>query len=143
MSKYKLLESYLVDSNEDILEMSFDKVAEVVGFSLPRSAYSYASWWSNNPSSSAITSAWLSAGYRSEKVNMLDQTVFFRKISSTEQLFHAGKAYRGGVEKESKDSQASGYFAKLYGSFSDVITIASDTDLTKPIDAGWKSVEEK
>ena len=77
MSKYMPLEMYLSGLAEPEASMSFADVERVLGFALPPAARRYRAWWSNNPTNSAITNAWLGAGFRSAQVDMARQTLRF------------------------------------------------------------------
>lgn len=57
--------------------MSFAEVESVLGFALPPAARRYRAWWSNNPTNSVITNAWLGAGFRSAQVDMANQSLRF------------------------------------------------------------------
>lgn len=79
--KYKKLESFLHNSGKDELQLSFEDVETILGFHLPKSAYQYPAFWSNTYSLSAPL-AWMFAGYHSEQVDLIKQTVVFRKTNS-------------------------------------------------------------
>ena len=70
MSKYDQLEIYLRDQPWNEVRMTFAEIERVMGAKLPKSAQRYRAWWSNNPSNSGLTRAWLNAGYRSEQVDL-------------------------------------------------------------------------
>lgn len=80
MSKYERLEEYLQSSSKDCISKTFSELEQILGFALPKSAYLYEAWWANGGHSYA--SAWLNAGYRVERLNIIDKTVCFCKNGS-------------------------------------------------------------
>ena len=98
--------------------MTFSKIERLIGGDLPRSAHKHRAWWSNNPSNSVITRAWLSAGYKSADVSLICETITFVK-----QRTKRGKR-------------------PALGAFSEVISIAPGYDLTKPTAPGWGSLDD-
>lgn len=88
--KYYRLEMYLTRSEESMIKVSFSEIEEILGFTLPPSAYKYPAHWANYLSHpTPIAQAWLNAGYRTEQLNLAGQTVVFKKAdakpSKTEQ----------------------------------------------------------
>ena len=77
MSKYSPLEQFLRSSMWGRISLTFSKIEKILGFSLPKSAYIYNAWWGNSDSSQA--SAWRSAGYKVESVNLKARKVSFRR----------------------------------------------------------------
>jgi len=43
--KYELLMKYFEDLKEDKVILTYDKIEEIVGFKLPKSAYQYSAYW--------------------------------------------------------------------------------------------------
>lgn len=84
--KYYKLRQYLLDSKETVIAMSFSEIEEILGFQLNASAYKYPAIWSNSNSHS-LAVAWLDAGYRSEQLSLLHQTIVFRKNDCSTQDF--------------------------------------------------------
>ena len=70
MSKYEPLTAHLRASGRASVPISFDGIERIVGVKLPPSAFKYRAWWSNNPTNSVITHAWLDAGYKTANVDM-------------------------------------------------------------------------
>jgi hypothetical protein len=85
LSKYTPLREYLSGRSEAEAPMSFADIESVVGFPLPPAARRYRAWWSNNPTNSVITNAWLGAGFRSAQVDMANQTLRFVRVSPAPQ----------------------------------------------------------
>jgi hypothetical protein len=80
MNKYDGLSSYLARSNEPVVDMKFSEIESIINDDLPSSARKHRAWWSNNPSNSVITHAWLDAGFQTEKVDMSEQRLRFRRV---------------------------------------------------------------
>jgi hypothetical protein len=59
--------------------MKFTEIEALIGDRLPPSARKHRAWWSNNPSNSVITYAWLEAGYQSADVDMAAHKLTFRR----------------------------------------------------------------
>jgi len=73
-SKYEALEFNLASRATSIKEvsMSFKEIEEILGSPLPRSAYTYREWWSNQRdlNNRPQAKAWTAAGF---KVDSVDQ----------------------------------------------------------------------
>lgn len=76
--KYYKLKNYLIQSKKSVVMLSFSDIEEIIGFTLPSSAYKYRALWSNSESH-PIALAWLNAGYLSDQVNIGEQTVVLKK----------------------------------------------------------------
>ena len=70
MSKYFRLRDFLLSSGRDVVVLSFDKVAEIIGSELPVSAFKYRAWWANDTSHTHARNGWLAAGYRVRYVDL-------------------------------------------------------------------------
>ena len=77
--KYIALTAYFRDCNQSMTHMSFQKIESIIGTNLPVSAYKYPAFWSNSESH-MIGISWLSNGYKSQNVNMTNQTIEFVKV---------------------------------------------------------------
>jgi hypothetical protein len=80
MNKYDTLSQYLSRTDQSVVEMKFSEIESVINDNLPQSARKHRAWWSNNPSNSVITHAWLNAGFQTEKVDMAGQRLVFRRV---------------------------------------------------------------
>ncbi len=80
MSKYTPLEEHLIHNGRSEVPMTFDQIEQLIGENLPNSARKHRPWWSNNPSNSVITRSWLSAGYKTSKVDMVEEKLVFEKV---------------------------------------------------------------
>ena len=77
MAKYEGLKEFLINSEEDTIDISFDEIENILQIPLPSSAYVHNSWWSNNGHSHAR--AWTDAGYIVASVRLKYKTVKFTK----------------------------------------------------------------
>lgn len=83
MSKYRNLSLHLASRNGAKWVAKFQEIEAILGFPLPRSAYSYPAWWSNQSGDGHIQSqSWQSAGWRTGELDLANQQVsFFRQKS--------------------------------------------------------------
>lgn len=122
MTKYGPLEKYLSQKALKSVPMTFSEIESVIGETLPPSARKHRAWWSNNPSNSVITYAWLAAGYKSSEVNLEGERVVFLKT---------------------EDTPARATFdAPLLGCLAGTVTLAPGVDLTAPADPEWADLSE-
>ncbi len=124
-AKYDPLEAHLKSVGFERIRMTFGEVEQVIGSSLPDSARKHRAWWSNNPSNSAITHAWLAAGYRTEGVSIEHEALSFRKSASV----------RGPVRSK-PESKAHPVLACMSGT----ATMSTGTDLTEPSLPEWEAM---
>jgi hypothetical protein len=127
MSKYEPLTQFLRQQSDAEILMTFDQIERVVGEKLPKSAHDHRAWWSNNPSNSVMTKAWLAAGFRSEQVDMEGQKLVFRRtpVSPPRRL----------AEGELPPSRH-----PLIGWLKGTFAIAPGVDLTQPVMPEWGEV---
>lgn len=118
MSKYDPLHDHLENLSQSEWIASFDDVERLINGPLPKSAYEYPAWWSNNPTGHSHARSWTEAGWMTEDVNISGRTVTFRKIS--------------GVSRSSPRTPV-----KVYGFMKDSVTILGDYDLTEPLGENW------
>ncbi len=130
MSKYEPLTAHLRASGRASVPISFDGIERIVGVKLPPSAFKYRAWWSNNPTNSVITHAWIDAGYKT--VDMAGRKLVFRKSST--KTSHGREAPNGADTSEATDA---GYFPTIFGALKGTVTIAPGVDLTSPADEEW------
>ncbi|WP_424947517.1 DUF7662 domain-containing protein [Candidatus Spongiihabitans sp.] len=131
-SKYDPLQQHLKAQSSAHILMSFAEIEQLLGFDLPPSARKHRPWWSNNPSNSRITEAWLSAGYQSAKVDMAAGCLVFRRQQQNPSPFSAGWNDASGAEKSKS----------FYGCMQGMITILDNHDLTAPADPDWRQQTE-
>ncbi|WP_156029605.1 hypothetical protein [Ancylobacter sp. FA202] len=103
--------------------MSFEDIERIVGARLPQSAFNHRAWWSNNPTNSVMTKAWLAAGFRSEEVDMTARKLVFSR--------HLPNASSGGATRVAPASTGSP-LAGLFGGLKGTVHIEPGTDLTLP-----------
>src|SRR5690625_41310 len=63
-----------VPAEEEQVDLEFEQIERVINAGLPRSAYQHRAWWANTPSH-AQPNAWVSAGWRVERVAFDNGTV--------------------------------------------------------------------
>jgi hypothetical protein len=82
MTKYRNLTSHLASLEAHISRctLSFQEIEEKLGFALPKSAYAYPAWWSNQTGDGhSQSAAWQSIGWRTGELDLTNQRVsFFR-----------------------------------------------------------------
>jgi len=125
MGKYERLAEFLKGVPRSELPMTFDEIENVIGRKLPNSANNHRAWWSNNPTNSVMTKAWLEAGWKSEQVDMEARKLVFRKMTRPEY-------------KEGTDMRPS-----VFGCLKGTVRVAPGTDLTAPMDVNWSAQEGK
>lgn len=80
-SKYARLSYYLdrFAPNRSQLLLSFSQIEQIIGESLPPSAYSHTSWWANDYTSHVQSKEWLAVGWRMKFVDFDQKVVMFEK----------------------------------------------------------------
>ena len=106
--------------------MTFAEIERVIGGKLPPNSPQYPAWWSNNPSNNVMTKAWLSAGFRTEQVDVKSRKVVFRRVEEK--------------ETEPLPSKPKGGRHPLFGALKGLVRIAPGVDLTEPADPDWGKV---
>jgi hypothetical protein len=83
-SKYAPLSKFLVRRAQysNFVTLSFKYIEEILGDKLPSSAYDNERWW-NNSLSHPPSEAWLTVGWKVEKVNLATKEASFRKEKPT------------------------------------------------------------
>ena len=79
MGKYAPLTRYLREQEKSAITLGFAEVEEILGFSLPGSAYKYPAWWSNSSKGQSQTGAWREAGWETSDVDIRGRKVTFRR----------------------------------------------------------------
>ena len=126
--KYSPLENHLVNKGFSQIPMSFSDIETIIHDSLPPSARKHRAWWSNNPSNSVITFAWLNAGYKTAQVDLESEKLVFVRDNSLE------KPPGGESEPTPKTRHP------IFGCMKGLITIPDDLDLTEPADPDWGDI---
>jgi hypothetical protein len=120
MTKYEPLKSFLATRAEGEVPLTFAQIEEIIGAPLPPVAFKHRAWWSNNPSNSVITRAWLDAGFRTERVDMGSQKLVFRRDGEV-------SANKGGP----------GLIERLQARLAGTVTFAPGFDPTEPTGEVW------
>ena len=128
MNKYQPLEKFLETKALDSVPLSFGDIESIIGDDLPSSARKHRAWWSNNPSNSVITYAWLAAGFKSSDVNLEGETVVFRKQST--------------LPPSDLQTKPPTKQHPIFGCMRGTITIEEGYDLTQPTDPDWGRLDE-
>jgi hypothetical protein len=80
--KYTPLEHYLrgITPGLDEVSLSFEKIEQVLGASLPPSAHRHQAWWANEADGRHVHAhAWMNAGWRVDFVDQGRRLVRFRR----------------------------------------------------------------
>jgi len=81
--KYFSLYNFLLKRNDDLIEITFRELEEIVGFRLPFSAYQHRAWWANQAKYRRPQAmAWEAAGWKTVLVNMETNTLKFKRTSN-------------------------------------------------------------
>lgn len=80
MGKYEPLAQYLNGLESDSWDARLPDIERVLGFELPKSAYTYPAWWSNQEGHHSQTRGWRDAGWETCKVNLPGKRVRFVRI---------------------------------------------------------------
>ena len=127
MSRYDPLGVYLKSAKFETLSMTFSEIERLIDGNLPASARKHRAWWSNNPSNSVITKAWLDAGYVTANVDLAAERLTFRK------------AHRDQTVQTVKAAPPA---ASIFGCMKGTLTVLSESDLVHPADGEWGKVYE-
>jgi hypothetical protein len=102
--------------------MTFADIERVTGVKLPPKAQGQRAWWSNNSSNNVMTKVWLSAGFRTEQVDIAARKLVFRR-----------------ARERLAQPRASAERHPLFGALKGLVQVMPDTDLTAPADPHWGS----
>ena len=130
-SRYAPLTAYLRTVSQTHVAMTFAEIEALVGHPLPASARRHRAWWSNNPSNSVITWAWLAAGYKSEQVDMEAGRLVFRRVEEEERIPATAEA--------APAADRASLLKALYGALKGTVTVQDGTDLTAPTATDWRA----
>ncbi len=117
MSKYDPLRKHLAGGALTRWRAAFSEVEAVLGFALPRSAYAYPAWWSNDATGHSHSRSWLEAGWKTKDVDLQNQQVTFVK-------------QQGGMQARARHARLPG--RSLHGALKGVVQMVAGTDLTQP-----------
>lgn len=78
MSKYRNLTEHLKALDSPRWTASFAEIETILGFNLPKSAYSYPAWWANQAGEGhSHCAAWKNIGWRTEGLDLSKRQVSF------------------------------------------------------------------
>lgn len=123
MTKYAPISDFLQRQVLDELNLNFEKIEEILGMSLPRSAYDYQAWWANDFSHSQGRS-WLDAGWKTENLNLSRRSVTFARVAELTQ----------NVQTTPPTAPIS---LDPWGALVGTVTIHDEHALTSPVDEAW------
>ena len=117
MSKYEPLPQFLSAKNVCSLRLGFAQIENILGFTLPKSAYVHEAWWSNNETGHSHARSWMRAGWRTADVDLSARKVTFELTEKS-------------LSKPKGDP---------FGCMAGTITFMPGLDLTAPSDEQWNS----
>jgi hypothetical protein len=121
--KYDPLENHLKAQTGESLQLSFAEIEAILDSRLPASARKFPAWWSNNSTNHVNAQAWLEAGFRTEQVDLAEETVVFRRAAEL-----APSPPRTGRHP-------------AWGALKGTVTVAPGVDLTEPLLEPWGGEE--
>ncbi len=124
-TKYEPLRNHLASKGFSEIPMRFSDIEAIIENNLPPSARKHRAWWSNNPSNSVITFAWLNAGYKTARVDLSDEKLVFVRDNT--------------LAPTSTDTPSHPIFGCMKGS----VTIPDDLDLTEPAMPEWGDIADQ
>jgi plasmid stability protein len=96
-NKYAPLTRFLRQQEAPRVTMTFHEVEEVLGFSLPASAWKYPAWWSNAAAGQSQVKSWRDAGWETRDLDLRGRKVTFVRVAG-EPVAPAGKKESGKEE---------------------------------------------
>lgn len=135
MAKYEPLQTFLSHRSESEIPMTFDEIEAIIAAPLPPVAFKHRAWWSNNPSNSVITHAWLSSGYKTERVDMGSRKLIFRR---TDAVGASPRRDRSGEP----DGAATNWLDRLQSRMAGTVQVEPGWDLTNPTGEVWDAEGE-
>ena len=135
MAKYEPLRAFLSGRSESEVPMSFGEIEAIIAAPLPPVAFKHRAWWSNNPSNSVITHAWLDSGYKTERVDMGSQKLIFRRTDGVDVASRAGRS------RESERGTTN-WLDRLQTRMAGTVQVESGWDLTNPTGEVWDAQQE-
>jgi kynurenine formamidase len=82
MGKYNPLKLHLENLPDDITLRTyyFSRIEAIIEDNLPKSAYKYNAWWSNEHTGTHVqANAWIEAGWKVSSVNLIESWVTFQR----------------------------------------------------------------
>jgi hypothetical protein len=137
VSKYAPLKDHLGAQWATEVPMNFVEIEKVIGDTLPPSAYKHRAWWSNNPSNSVITYAWLEAGYETERVDMSSRKLVFRRVSPRPPRPPSTPSQPPPNSNSAGAIDDGGILGRLRAALGGTVRVAEGVDLTDPTGEIW------
>jgi len=81
MGQYLPLYKWLVGQLKTVrhIPSTFKQIEGILGFDLPPTARKKSQWWENNSNRHSHAKAWLDAGYHTQEVDTIKETVAFSR----------------------------------------------------------------
>ena len=136
MRKYDQFESYLRNQPWDEVRITFAEIEHIMRAKLPESAKQYRAWWSNNPSNSGLTRAWLNAGYLSEQVDLPGEKLVLRRIHQLERE-QKGRGMAEATAQFASPAAKSVKTHPLLGALKGMVVIENGSGLNHPAMPEW------
>jgi hypothetical protein len=133
VTKYEPLKTFLARKAAGEVPMRFCEIEEIIGAPLPPVAFRHRAWWSNNPSNSVITLAWLGAGYKTERVDMAGQRLVFRRTVDRP----PGEPSLDEPSAPSNQSDGGTVIGALRRALGGTVRVAIGVDLAAPTGEAW------
>ena len=92
--KYRSLAKYLMESDQDMLRMTFDEIEKYIEGKLPSSALEHRAWWSNSTTHSHARHGWLNAGYETAQVDLDKRQLTFVRQSAPLQYLEYSQDFK-------------------------------------------------
>ncbi len=88
-SKYAALADWLQSQpgGKDEVRLSFEEVEQIIGGSLPASAYEHRAWWANDSQGHPHSQLWLEVGWRTNYLNRTEKVVTFVRTREREKAY--------------------------------------------------------
>lgn len=80
MSKYEPLREHLARLEDVVWAAKLNEIEQILGSNLPRSAREHRTWWANSGRSLVHQNAWLDAGWRVERTDLMRDVIVFRRL---------------------------------------------------------------
>ncbi|GEM_PF-2397483 len=81
MGKYAPLTRFLRQQQPSRITLRFAELEEILGFSLPESAFKYPSWWNNSALKQSQVKGWRDAGWEVREADLRGRKVTFVRVS--------------------------------------------------------------
>ena len=83
MSVYTPLCDYLSDLKVNSVVLSFADIEEIIGRSLPQSAFEYNAWWANDRTHTQAKNGWMAANWQTLDASLGTKVVQFNRTGRT------------------------------------------------------------